>query len=178
MSGRYAPTQRTSENGALRTGRMWSPETRKNAQSIFSRSVERMRAGAGERRYGAPAVPRQSYSAPALGGKRRYVAPTAPGQPYNAPSWGGGRRSVSPGPAERSYNGPVRGGERRYVAPTAPGRPYNAPSWGGERPFGFPGAPARQFNGPVFRGGPVRSLAGNGWPGSSRFGQVFPNRGR
>ncbi len=126
-----------------------SPEVRKSASAIYSRSIERMQAWRGPE--GGTA------------GERRFVAPSAPGRSYNAPSMGGERRYVAPNQPGRSYNGPVSGGERPYISPNQPGRSYSGSPWGGERRFVEP--VPRSFN------GPMRSFPGSGGRGG---GYGFP----
>jgi hypothetical protein len=127
-----------------RTGGFRSPEARKSASAIYSRSVERMRAGM------------------VRNGGRRVVAPGAHGRSYNTPSRGGERRFIAPNNSpERSYRSPAMRGSRESVRPFASS---NAPSWGGERRLVAPSPSSRQFSGPVMRGGSdsLRSFSGNG----------------
>jgi hypothetical protein len=144
----------TSVSRTSRTGGFRSPEARKSASAIYSRSVERMRAGAvreggmgrnGGRRVVAPGAHERSYNTPSRGGERRYIAPN------NSP--------------ERSYRSPAMRGSRESVRPFVSS---NASAWGSERRFVAPGPSSRQFSGPVTRedGAFMRSYSsGNGWHG-------------
>ncbi len=111
VSGPNAGRPGTSAGGTSRTGGFRSPEARKSASAIYSRSVERMRAGA---------VREGSMG---RGNERRSVAPTAPGRTYNAPSRGGERRFIGP---ERSFSAPSRGSEERFFAPRS-ARQFSGP---------------------------------------------------
>jgi hypothetical protein len=129
-----------------------SPEARKNAEAIYSRSAERMNTRTGRE------------GTMVRSGERPFIAPSAPGRSYNGPVWGGERRFIAPGAPERSYRSPMMRGRNESVRPFVSPR---APSLGGERWFGGPNAPSRSFSGPVMRGGhySMRSFAGNGWHG-------------
>ncbi len=133
-----------------RTARAFSsPDARRSAASIYSRSVEHWRSGV--------------KNSGVTGGGRRYSVPNTQ-RPYttsprsNERSWGT--------PARSYYNGTVRS-ERQYVAPSQSERSFNAPSWGEGRRFS---APTRDFRAPVTRGGLVsgRSFVGSGWRGGGR----------
>ncbi len=170
-----------------------SPEARKSAEGIYSRSVERMRPGtvreggmsrSGGRRFVAPRAPDRSFNAPPRNGERRSVVPNAPGRSYNAPSRGGERRYNAPSnPTGRSYRPPAMRGGRESVRPVAPsntpGRSFNGPARGDERQFIAPSPSSRQFSGPVMRGSnSMRSFSGNGGRGRGGFGnKIVPYGG-
>jgi hypothetical protein len=150
LTGPNAGRLRTSANSALRTEGFGSPEARKNAEAIYSRSVEHMRHG----------TVREGTMA--RSGERPFITPSAPGRSYNGPVRGGERRLIAPGAPERSYRTPMMRGSNESVRPyVSPG----APSMGGERRFIGPNAPSRSFSGPVTRGGrySMGSFPGNGW---------------
>jgi hypothetical protein len=114
-----------------RIGGFGSPEARKSASAIYSRSVERMRAGAvregsmgrgNERRSGAPTAPGRSYSAPSRGGERRFIGPE---RSFSAPSRGSEGRSFAPGPSRQFSSGPVTRGEGAIM------RSYAGNGWHG-----------------------------------------------
>ncbi len=136
-------------------GAFSSPEARRSATSIYSRSVEHWRSGV--------------KNSSVMGSERRYNVPNAK-RPYTTSprsdvrTWGT--------PARSYYNGTVRS-ERQYVAPSESGRSFNAPSWGEGRRFS---TPTRDFRAPVTRGGSGagRSFIGSGWRGGgSGFGRAF-----
>jgi hypothetical protein len=140
-------------NSALRTEGFRSPEARKNAEAIYSRSVERMR----------PGMVREGGMA--RGAEGRTFEPGAPDRTFNGPVRGGGeRRFVSPDSPGRSFRYPMMRGSnesvRRFTAPTGH-------SMGGARQLVAPGAPSRSFSGSMIRGGnySMRSFSGNGWRG-------------
>lgn len=151
----------TSTSGAIRPREGFgSPDARRSAERIFSRSVEN--AG----RY------------PEDGMIRRHegrLAPAASERPSSGPVRDEGRRFDSSGPSVRAHNGPVRDGEERFIAPRVPERSFNPPmmrqdrefsrpmiSPGGRR-FDSPGTPSRSFDAPFNRGEGdlMRSFSGN-----------------
>ncbi len=127
-----------------------SPEARKSAGAIYSRSLGAARTGeggavrGGQRQFNAPSGTRRSFnSAPVRGGNKSYVSPRSERSYRPSTTWHGGqsyRSYVSPRAAERSWSGPVRGG-----------------SWWPSAP-----SPARSFGGGASRGGVMRSFPGGG----------------
>jgi hypothetical protein len=98
-------TRRSPANSMMGTAGFRSPEARKSAAAIYSRSVQGMRAGT---------VRGGSMT---RGDWRRYVSPGTSTRMSTSPSRGGQGRYP------RSYNGPARqsfGGERQYVSPGIP----------------------------------------------------------
>ncbi|HUI68515.1 MAG TPA: hypothetical protein VL087_09975 [Nitrospirota bacterium] len=141
-------------NSALRTQGFRSPEAWKNAEAIYSRSVERTRsavvrdggmaARGVEGRTFEPITPERTFNGPVRGGgERRLFAPESSGRPF--------RYSMM-----RGSNGSVR----RFTAP-------GGPSMGSARQLVARGAPSRSFSGSMVRGGnySMRSFSGNGWRG-------------
>jgi hypothetical protein len=161
-SGLRAGRPDTPGKRAFRTEGFKSPEARKSAEAIFSRSVGRMTEGRGpegrmvreEKRRAAPGPAERSYRHPATRGSgdpgRPYVAP-------RSPSKEGGKRFIAPGRGERSFKPPVtrRGGEsgRSFVPPRATERSLNGPrARSGERRYAAPQGSARTFNAPMRTG--------------------------
>ena len=187
VSGPNAGRPETSVSRTPRTEGFRSPEARKSAEGIYSRSVERMRSGAvreggmsrsGDRQIVAPGAPDRSFNAPSRSGERRSVVPNAPGRSYNAPSRGGERRYLAPdNPSERSYRPPATRGSRESVRPVAPsnapGRSFNGPARGDDRGLVAPNSSSRQFSGPMTREGSdsQRSFSGDGRHGRGGFRQ-------
>jgi hypothetical protein len=187
VSGPNAGRPETSVSRTPRTEGFRSPEARKSAEGIYSRSVERMRSGtvreggmsrSGDRRIVAPGAPDRSFNAPSRSGERRSVVPNAPGRSYNAPSRGGERRYIAPdNPSERSYRPPATRGSRESVRPVAPsnapGRSFNGPARGDDRRLAAPNSSSRQFSGPMTREGSdsQRSFFGDGRHGRGGFRQ-------
>jgi hypothetical protein len=152
----------TPMNGAIRPREGFSsPDVRRSAERIFSRSVEN--AG----RY------------PQDGMIRRHegrLAPAVSERPSSGPVRGEGRRFDSSGPSVRTYNGPVRDGEGRFIAPRVPERSFNPPMMRedhefsrpmispGERRFDSPSTRSQSFDAPVIRGEGdfMRSFSGSG----------------
>ncbi len=142
----------TYAKSGLAAGGFRSPEARKSAGVIYSRSVART----GAYRTGGSG---------AIRGERRFNAPGRPGRSFNTgPVRGGNRPYVSPRSYERSYRSSpmMRYGNqsyRSYAAPRAAERSWSAPvRGGGWRPA--PSLPSRSFGG---SGG--RSFPGGGWRG-------------
>jgi hypothetical protein len=162
----------TSTSGTIRTREGFgSPEARRSAERIFTRSVDNTR--------------RTRESIRTLGEGRRYVAPAASGRSWNGAVRGEGMRFNSPAPSGRIYRSPAGGGGERFIAPRDSGRSFNAPVLrqdGGssrsfipmsERQFAPQSMPLRTFNAPMSRGGGEvwRSFSGSGQ--SVRGGQGF-----
>jgi hypothetical protein len=137
-------------------GGFGTPEAKKGAQAIYSRSV-------------------QGMSARNQGTMTRGSGNTIPGRgrSYTAPSRGseGGGRAPS-SPSRSYYNRPVTkdsgGHGRSYAAPSSPARSYNNVGGFG-RSYAAPSAPQRSFGGSVIRGGggapSPSSFRGMGWRG-------------
>jgi hypothetical protein len=157
-------TRRSPANTMTGTAGFRSPEARKSAAAIYSRSVQAMRAGMarggsvtrGEGKgYVSPGTSKRMNTSPSWGGQGRYSTTTAPTTQYRH--------------SKRSYTGEsVRSS---YPAPIAPNteRSYYGParqSFGGERQFVSPGTPSWSRNGsaPLTRGGSgaVRSFPSSG----------------
>ena len=104
----------TSTSGAIRTREGFgSPDARRGAERIFSRSVENARRSPEDgmiRRH-----------------EGRIVAPGAPERSSSGPVRSEGRRFDSSGPSVRTYNGPVRDGAERFIAPRVPERSFSPP---------------------------------------------------
>ena len=131
-----------SVRGTRAAGGFKTPEARKSAGAIYSRSAAGMRYDRG------PA--RSTYR----GGERRT---NVPGRSYGPPATRRGNETVRPyegqGTPRRSYNynnAPVRGYERRYNAPGSFTRPYG-------------GATTRGIQ------QPMRPLSGSGWQGRGNY---------
>ncbi len=154
-------------NNTVRTGEFRSPEARRSAGAIYSRSIQGMRSGS---------VPEGAMT---RGSGRRYVSPGASGRTYNSPSWGGERRfnyntTTAPRAPERTYRSYQGSGSDEAVRPYYPstggpgtGRYYSAPAGrsysGNGRQFFTPSIPSRSFG--TTRGGGEsigRSLS-SGW---------------
>jgi len=140
-------------NSVFRTQGFRSPEARRNAEAIYSRSVGRMGTG----------VVHEGGMARSVEG--RTFDPVAPERTFNGPVRGGGEsRFFSPESSGRSFRYPrMRGNNesfRRFSAPSGP-------SMGSARQFVAPGARSRSFGGSVVRDGhySTRSFSGNGWRG-------------
>jgi hypothetical protein len=156
-------TRRSPANGMVGAQGFRSPEARKSAEAIYSRSVQGMRAGTVR---GGSTI---------RGEGRRYISPgTATRRNTSPSSWGGARRYPNTAPpitqyrhSQRSYAGEsVR---PSYSAPIAPSteRSYSGParhSFGSERQFVSPGIPSwSHSSAPLTRGGgSVRPFSG-GW---------------
>ncbi len=122
---------------AARTGGFRTPESRRGAQAIYSRSVQGMRV----RNRSERSMPRSNGA--------RNPAPGNAGRSYNAPSRGSESRSAAPSSPSRSYSRPVIRDDGGY------GRSYVAPS-GHQRSYG----------GPIIRGGgTTRPFRGTSWRG-------------
>jgi hypothetical protein len=153
----------TPTRGAIRTREGFgSPDARRSAERIFSRSVDNARRS------------------PEDGMMRRYegrlVAPAAPERSSGGPVRGEGRRFDSSGPSVRTYNGPMRDGAERFIAPRVPERSFNPPMMRedreysrpmispGGRGFASPSMPSQSFDAPVNRGEGdfTRSFSGSG----------------
>jgi hypothetical protein len=138
-------------------GGFTTPEARKSAQAIYSRSVQNMSG-----RNGGTTV-RSSGS--------RNAAPGSAGRSYSAPTrgsegWGGSRGSSS----RSYYNSPFArdsgGYNRSYAAPSSPSRAYINNGGGFGRSYTAPSAPQRSFSSIVNRGGGVSgpsTFRGMGW---------------
>jgi hypothetical protein len=148
----------TSTNAFNRSG-FRSPEARKSAEAIYSRSLENMRMHgiregsrnpSSERRYMPPNTVRDGYT-----GERRYVAPNRV--------------------RERNMN---LGGERLSISPNTPARPFSTPSGEGERRSDLSGKTFRSPSSPVVTpvmrqgGEPVRNFTRTNVPSYSGGGHV------
>jgi hypothetical protein len=163
-AGANVGTRRSSSNSMTGTGGFRSPEARKSAGAIYSRSVQGMRSGTvheggmtrGDRRqYVSPGASTRMNSSPSRGGERRYPnsAPPASERQYRSSEMNSTGESVRPSyPApiapgtERSYSGPARrsfGSERQFVTPSMPSWSY------GRTPLtrGGSGSMRRSFSG-------------------------------
>lgn len=134
MSGVSAVRTGTAVSGrAAGTGGFRTPEARKGAQAIYTRSLQR-----------GPERTMIRSSGP------RNTAPGRGGRSYNAPSSGSQGRSMAPGSPSRSYNRPVMrdggGYNRSYTVPSMPQRSYGGPVIRGG------GGVARPYQGTGWRG--------------------------
>ncbi len=167
--------RRSIPNSTVRTEGFRSPEARRSAGAIFSRSVQGMRSG----------PVRQGVAT--RGGGRTYVSPGTSGRSgSSSPSWGGERRynapaSRAPERTYRYYQGSGAESSRSFypsASGSETGRSYSAParrsySESG-RQFGAPSMPSRSYESiPFTRGGsgPVRGGGfsdGGRWQGRGR----------
>jgi hypothetical protein len=149
LKGPNAGRQGAYSNGSFRTQGFRSPEAMRNAEAIYSRSVERM--GTGIVREGGmargregktfdPVAPERTYNGTARrGGERRFFSPESSGRLFRYPRMRGNNKSHFSAP-----NGPAMGSSRQLVAPRVP---------------------SRSSNGLMMRDGhdAVRSFSNNGW---------------
>ena len=134
---RFPETNKASRMGGFRT-----PEARRSAETIYSRSLDRMNMGRGPA--GSTARDDRQIISPNTSRRSVGTSPRSDYRPFNemnAPSRGGEWRS---GPQiqrqERLYNAPSRGIEmQRSVTPSGPARSLSAPAVRGEgRTFRMP----------------------------------------
>jgi hypothetical protein len=176
-AGRQAVTPGTATNSTFRREGFRSPEARRSAESIFSRSVEGTRDNRG--REGA-----------ARSIERRSVAPSTSGRSFNGPARGDNRRFVSPDQSGRSFSGQRRDDDRPFIAPRmSERRSFGSSEMRGSgqsvRPFAPQRAPAGSFINPR-SGGDGNSTnsfsSGQGRRGKGGSGRGFSggdcNRGR
>ena len=149
-------TGTAATGSAAGRGGFSTPEARKSAQAIYSRSVQNRNGR------NAGTIIRSSGS--------RNAAPGSAGRSYSAPSRGSEGRGGSHGSSTRSYyNSPFArdsgGYSRDYAAPSSPSRAYSSGGFG--RSYTAPGAPQRSFSSSMNRGGGVSSgpstFRGMGW---------------
>ncbi len=135
--------------GTVRTEGFRSPEARRSAGAIYSRSAQGMKPGpvrqgvvtrGNGRTYVSPGTSgRTDGSSPSWGGERRYNAPAsrAPERTYRYYQRSGGAESsrsfypsASGSETGRSYNAPAgrsySESERQFVAPSMPSRSYDS----------------------------------------------------
>jgi hypothetical protein len=142
--GRQVVTPGTATNSTSRREGFRSPEARRSAESIFSRSVEgtrdnRGREGAArsmERRSVAPSTSGRSFNGPARDDNRRFVAPSQSGRSFSGSARGDDRRVIAPRMSEQRSVGPSdmrRSGQsvRQFAPQRAPARSFFNPSSGG-----------------------------------------------
>jgi len=148
LAGPQAERSGISANSTLRAEGSWSQEARRSAGTIYSRSLERTRAGM---------VPEGTM---ARGGGRQFVVPSAPGRSYSGPFKGGMRRYIAPGTPQRMSRPATTRGSNESVRPFVSSR---APLMRGEGRPGGSNASSRTFTG----GGRYSSglFASNGWRG-------------
>jgi len=111
-----------TRNSTFRNEGFRSPEARRSAESIFSRSIE-----------------------------RRPVAPSAGARSFSGSGRGEDRRFDTLGSSGRSFNRPSRGEERPMIAPPQSRRSFESSGARGRsgefvRPFSSQGAPTRSFS--------------------------------
>ncbi len=162
-----------TRNSTMEAGRSWTPEARRSAGAIYSRSVQGMRS--------RPV--REGVMA--RGSERATVSPGAFGRTDNVRSWGGERHYNAPAARapERSYRSSSMSSSDASVRSFYPsaagsetGRSYSAPSrrsYGSDRQYVTPSMPSRSFNtAPLTRSGgwsAGRSSSGNWrWQGRGR----------
>ncbi len=144
-----AGARRSIPNTTVRTEGFRSPEARRSAGAIYSRSVQGTRSGpvrqgvvtrGGGRTYVSPGTSgRTDSSSPSWGGERRYNAPASrvPDRTYRYYQGSGSAESSRPyypsasgSETGRSYSAPARrfysGSERQFVAPSMPSRSYES----------------------------------------------------
>jgi hypothetical protein len=134
----------TTSIGSSRTGGFRTPESRRSAEIIYSRSLEKLNMSG------------RQASSMVRGGDRHFISPNSWARSFNAPSRG----------VERPF-GESRGNEWRSFSPSPRSeRLFRAPSQGGGwQRSAAPSGPSRSFSAPVIRGdeGWSRSSSGNGW---------------
>jgi hypothetical protein len=144
----------TSPSGAIRTREGFgSPDARRSAERIFSRSVENTRRapeagvtrGSG-RRFDSSGAPVRTYSGPMNGDGERFMAPRLPARSFSPPVMREDRGFSSP------FNYP---GERRFVPQRAPSRSFDVPMNRGEGDF------MRSFSGSGRQGGGGKGYGGD-----------------
>jgi hypothetical protein len=156
FASRDAGKQVTSGSRAPETKGFRSPEARKGAWDIYSRSVQNMRSGAsregvirGEKRRIAPSAPgpRMNSLNRQSGGVGREVAPSTPRKSFRGQSWSGERRDFAPGPRMNSLNRPSGGRESWQVVPGQPQRSFRGQPWSGKKQDLLPGPPVKRDRG-------------------------------
>jgi hypothetical protein len=143
---RRAVTPGTATNGTFRREGFKSPEAKKGAESIFSRSVQGLRDNKGregaarnvERRSFAPGTAERTFKGPVRGDNRRFVTPAPSGGSFTRPSGKEERPTIAPRKSPRSFESPgTRGRSGEFVRPfrsqSGPGRSFNNPLSGGDR---------------------------------------------
>jgi hypothetical protein len=124
-----------TRNSTFRNEGFRSPEARRSAESIFSRSVEDNRGREGmsrsiERRPVAPSAGVRSSSGSGRGEERRFDTSGSSGRSFNRPSRGEERPMIAPPQSRRSFESSgARGRSGEFV-----------------RPFSSQGAPTRSFS--------------------------------
>jgi hypothetical protein len=156
------PEART--NNTFRKEGFRSPEARKGAESIFSRSVQGMKDNRGregaarnvEKRSFAPRTAERTFKGPVKGEDRRVVAPAPSGRSFTRPSQAEERPMISPRKSPRSFESQGTRGRGEFVSPfnsrSGPGRSFNNPLSGGDR----------NSTKPFFRGNGKQGREGSG----------------